>query len=80
MFLLERWFGNLNTALGKSEFIIIDHRLSGADIPTLDLRNLAGSPRFDNGPVPAATPGTPNAGQQQPNGKPAGGPDDDDGD
>jgi regulator of protease activity HflC (stomatin/prohibitin superfamily) len=81
VFLLERWFDNLNTALGKSEFIIIDHRLSGQDIPTLDLRNLAGPPRFDSGPVPAAAPAAPapNGAQQgQPNTRPAGGPDDDD--
>jgi regulator of protease activity HflC (stomatin/prohibitin superfamily) len=38
-FLLERWFGNLTQALGKSEFVVIDHRLNGQDVPTLDLRN-----------------------------------------
>ncbi len=55
VFLLERWFGNLNTALAKSEFIVIDHRLSGQEVPTLDLRNLAAPTRYDSGPVPART-------------------------
>lgn len=41
-FLLERWFGNLSKALGQSQLVIIDHRLKGQEVPTLDLRGLEG--------------------------------------
>jgi regulator of protease activity HflC (stomatin/prohibitin superfamily) len=61
-FLLERWFDNLNKALEKSEYVVIDHRLNGQDVPTLDLRNLAAVPPNET-TVPATT--TPQPGEQQ---------------
>jgi regulator of protease activity HflC (stomatin/prohibitin superfamily) len=42
-FLLERRFDKLQHGLAHGQLIIIDHRLSGQDAPTLDLRNLAPS-------------------------------------
>jgi regulator of protease activity HflC (stomatin/prohibitin superfamily) len=57
-FLLERWFGNLTQALGKSEFVVIDHRLNGQDVPTLDLRNFGLLP-------PNEGPGAGNNNQRQ---------------
>jgi regulator of protease activity HflC (stomatin/prohibitin superfamily) len=56
VFLLERWFDNLSKALAKSEYIVVDHRLNGQDIPTLDMRNLAGLPRNESVPFPPSTP------------------------
>jgi regulator of protease activity HflC (stomatin/prohibitin superfamily) len=41
VFLLERFYGNLETALSKIPVTIIDHRLSSADGPILDLREPA---------------------------------------
>lgn len=75
VFLLERWFNNLNSALGKSEFIVIDHRLNGQEVPTLDLRDLSAAAR-DPGPLPpaAASP----SGTEGPSRRPASGGDDDD--
>jgi regulator of protease activity HflC (stomatin/prohibitin superfamily) len=54
VFVLERWFDNLNKALEKSEYVVVDHRLNGQDIPTLDMRNLATLP--PNESVPAQLP------------------------
>jgi hypothetical protein len=56
VFLLERWFDNLSQALGKSEFIVIDHRLNGQDVPTLDLRDLARLPPVQSAPLTPSTP------------------------
>ena len=55
-FLLERWFGNLTQTLGKSDFIIIDHRLNGQDVPTLDLRNLTSLTPNESVPLPTKAP------------------------
>jgi len=55
-FLLERSYGNLRTALGKAPLTIIDHRLSAAQGPVIDLRSSA--PGANRG---AAAPGTPAA-------------------
>jgi regulator of protease activity HflC (stomatin/prohibitin superfamily) len=81
VFLLERWFNNLNNALGKSEFIVIDHRLNSQEVPTLDLRDFSSSARFDNGAPAGAPPdgAAPDASPQtQPRpGPPTGGDDDD---
>ena len=57
VFLLERWFDNLTKALEKSEYVVVDHRLNGQDIPTLDMRNLAGLP--PNESVPPGRPSGP---------------------
>ena len=38
-FLLERYFANVSLALAKSPLVIVDHRLGGADAPTIDLRS-----------------------------------------
>jgi regulator of protease activity HflC (stomatin/prohibitin superfamily) len=40
-FLLERYFGNLDTALSKTPVTILDHRLNSAEDPILDLRGTA---------------------------------------
>jgi regulator of protease activity HflC (stomatin/prohibitin superfamily) len=40
-FQLERWFTRLRAALSRAQLLVIDHRLSGAQTPTLDLRALA---------------------------------------
>ena len=40
-FLLERWLDRTRTALGRAPLVIVDHRLRGADTPTIDLRDLA---------------------------------------
>ncbi len=37
-FLLERFYGNLDSALSKTPLTIMDHRLNSADGPILDLR------------------------------------------
>jgi regulator of protease activity HflC (stomatin/prohibitin superfamily) len=58
-FLLERWLDNLTRALGQSSFILIDHRLSGASMPVLDLRDLRGSAA--NYSWPMSAPQTPAA-------------------
>jgi len=42
-FLLERFYGNLDTALSKIPVTIIDHRLNSAEGPILDLRATAAS-------------------------------------
>jgi len=52
-FLLERWFDNLSKALAKSEFVVIDHRLNGQDVPTLDLRNMTVLAPNQNLPLPS---------------------------
>jgi regulator of protease activity HflC (stomatin/prohibitin superfamily) len=39
-FLLERWLTNVTRALGQSQVVLLDHRLSGQSMPALDLRNL----------------------------------------
>jgi len=68
VFLLERWFNNLSTALGKSEYVLIDHRLSGQEVPTLDLRDFSGSANGPTVTVPtAAPPGAAPAPPGQPN-------------
>ncbi|HEY1413055.1 MAG TPA: hypothetical protein VGF36_12995, partial [Rhodopila sp.] len=37
-FLLERYYSDLQAALANVPLEIIDHRLSGASLPTIDLR------------------------------------------
>jgi regulator of protease activity HflC (stomatin/prohibitin superfamily) len=66
-FLLERSYANLRTALGKAPLTIIDHRLSAADGPVIDLRSsapgAAGANRAQTAPAapapaqPTLTPG-----------------------
>jgi regulator of protease activity HflC (stomatin/prohibitin superfamily) len=51
-FLLERTFANLRQALAKSPLEIIDHRLAGANLPTLDLRPQPGHDGTDEGDHP----------------------------
>jgi regulator of protease activity HflC (stomatin/prohibitin superfamily) len=62
-FLLERSYGNLRTALGKAPLTIIDHRLSAADGPVIDLRSSApgagGANRAPAAPAPAQPTVTP---------------------
>jgi regulator of protease activity HflC (stomatin/prohibitin superfamily) len=48
-FLLERYFSDLKAALGNVPLEIIDHRLSDASLPTIDLRPL-GAIRDSAGP------------------------------
>ena len=38
--LFERWLDRLSNSLGSSQFIVLDHRLTGATGPVLDLRDL----------------------------------------
>lgn len=40
-FLLERWFDRARTALARAHIVVMDHRLSGAAAPTIDLRAFA---------------------------------------
>ena len=40
-FLLERRFERLSRKLGSSKTVIVDHRLTGAEAPTIDLRSFA---------------------------------------
>jgi regulator of protease activity HflC (stomatin/prohibitin superfamily) len=40
-FRLERWLARLRTALPRAQLLVLDHRLAGAEAPTLDLRDLA---------------------------------------
>jgi regulator of protease activity HflC (stomatin/prohibitin superfamily) len=40
-FLLERWLQNMESALARGDFVMIDHRLSGRTMPTIDLRQTA---------------------------------------
>jgi regulator of protease activity HflC (stomatin/prohibitin superfamily) len=42
-FLLERFYGNLGSALSKTPVTIVDHRLNSAEGPVLDLRATAAS-------------------------------------
>jgi regulator of protease activity HflC (stomatin/prohibitin superfamily) len=55
-FLLERSYGNLRAALSKAPLTIIDHRLSAADGPVIDLRSSApgGANRAPAAPTPPA--------------------------
>ncbi len=54
-FLLERSYGNLRTALAKAPLTIIDHRLSPAQGPVIDLRSsAAGANRAPGAAAPAA--------------------------
>jgi regulator of protease activity HflC (stomatin/prohibitin superfamily) len=40
-FQLERWLMRLRAALPRAQLLLLDHRLAGAEAPTLDLRDLA---------------------------------------
>jgi regulator of protease activity HflC (stomatin/prohibitin superfamily) len=40
-FKLERWLAHLRVSLPRAQLLILDHRLAGAEAPTLDLRELA---------------------------------------
>ncbi|HTY49104.1 MAG TPA: SPFH domain-containing protein, partial [Steroidobacteraceae bacterium] len=53
-FLLERWDGNLERALGESTLTILDHRLSSAQAPVLDLRGMSSGAAGGAGPGPSA--------------------------
>jgi len=77
-FLLERWFDNLNKALGKSEYVVIDHRLNGQDVPTLDLRNFSSVPPSETVPLPPTTTPPPLSEPAQPGESVRGADDDDD--
>ena len=57
-FLLERSYGKLKTALAQSPLTIVDHRLSPAQGPVLDLRNPTTGAR---GAAPPASPAPANA-------------------
>ena len=59
-FLLERWLDNLTQGLGQSAFVLIDHRLSGPNMPAVDLRDLR-APVVNGSYYPAANPQTPDA-------------------
>jgi regulator of protease activity HflC (stomatin/prohibitin superfamily) len=43
-FLNERWLDRLGKALARVSLVIIDHRLTGAETPTLDLRQFGAPP------------------------------------
>jgi regulator of protease activity HflC (stomatin/prohibitin superfamily) len=58
-FLLERWLDNLAQGLGQSAFVLIDHRLNGQNMPSVDLRDLRGP--LANQTFPAANLQTPDA-------------------
>jgi regulator of protease activity HflC (stomatin/prohibitin superfamily) len=62
-FLLERSYGNLRNALAKAPLTIIDHRLSAAQGPVIDLRSsapgAAGASRAPAAPAPAQPSVTP---------------------
>jgi regulator of protease activity HflC (stomatin/prohibitin superfamily) len=49
-FLLERWLDHVAKALQGKSILVIDNRLIGTDLPTIDLRNLA-SPAVDAAPA-----------------------------
>ena len=56
-FLLERWLENLTKALNKNlPLVLVDHRLNGTDVPTLDLRTPGGAPAANAGDDPNARP------------------------
>jgi regulator of protease activity HflC (stomatin/prohibitin superfamily) len=48
-FILERWFARLATSLDKKSLLLVDHRMLGRDVPTLDLRDAVG---FGADPIP----------------------------
>ena len=52
-FLLESWLAALTKGLGQSEFVLVDHRLTGPSMPALDVRNLSNPPASDTAPPPA---------------------------
>jgi regulator of protease activity HflC (stomatin/prohibitin superfamily) len=59
-FLLERWLDDLNQALAKTtSLVLVDHRLQGADVPTLDLR-LSGTGTIAATGAGATAPADPN--------------------
>ena len=58
VFLFERWLDRLGASLPKSSFVLIDHRLTGAASPTIDLRNFAPPAAADSDePEPATHQG-----------------------
>jgi regulator of protease activity HflC (stomatin/prohibitin superfamily) len=40
-FLFERWLDRLSHGLSRAQIVIVDHRLTGLDAPTIDLRTFA---------------------------------------
>jgi len=52
-FLLESWLEAVTKGLGQSEFVLVDHRLTGQSMPTLDVRNLSNPSVSDTAPPPA---------------------------
>ena len=60
-FLLERWFSDLTRALGDTELLIVDHRLTHGPAPTIDLR----PPMAPGQTLPG--PGEPRHPQAEPN-------------
>ena len=76
-FLFERWLDRLTTGLSKSSLILIDHRLTGAAAPTIDLRSFVPADipvrgenpepnQPDNGPEPPASQSPGNGTQVDP--------------
>ena len=67
-FVLERWLNDLTKALSRTEFVIIDHRLTPAEVPVLDLRNQM-NPRSDVGEtssLPTTITPSPSVGASRP--------------
>jgi regulator of protease activity HflC (stomatin/prohibitin superfamily) len=60
-FLLERSFTSIQAALAQKPLTLLDHRLSSAPGPLIDLRALSGLPRVSSGPGedPGTLPPTP---------------------
>jgi regulator of protease activity HflC (stomatin/prohibitin superfamily) len=50
-FTLERWFEKLTQNLKDSKLLIIDHRLSRQNFPTIDLRSMSSSPIYSSPPI-----------------------------
>ena len=57
-FLLERSYGNLEAALGRAPLTILDHRISAAEGPLIDLRSQAAGSAT---PAPAVPPASTSA-------------------
>ena len=62
-FLFERWLENLETSLGHGNFVLVDHRLTGSGMPTLDLRDTLGGASLT--PEESAAEGGEGTGQTQ---------------
>ena len=60
-FILERQLADLKSALVQTPLTILDHRLSAAQIPVMDMRGTGAAPAPSSPPTPtpAQTPVTP---------------------